>query len=189
MPKPLLDYYKILGIPRKANHAEIRRAFYHRAKMFHPDINSSPKSIKRFQAIGQAYETLIDPEKRKKYDLILHYGYENLLQTITKKKPHADPKYRPGNSKWFGNFKGSNKKKPEKKDRKIIILENFLFSSLLLIGLAAVWFAGIDLMSKSFKTREHGMVGMAFGITFIILLILGWKYIVGRRLKDRSDKL
>ena len=175
----MLDYYKILGIPRNANHEEIRRAFYYRAKMFHPDVNSSSKSLKRFQAIGQAYETLIDPEKRKKYDLILQFGYDNVIQTITKKKPHADPKYRPGN-KMFDGFRRYGKK-PKKKDRMIIIFENILFSSLLLIGLAAIWFASIELMSTSIRTREHGMRGMAFGATFITILLLGWRYIVGRR--------
>ena len=184
----MLDYYKILGISRNASREDIRRAYHHRAKMFHPDVNSSSKSIERFQAIGKAYETLIDPEKQRKYDLILKYGYEHVVQAVKGKKSHPDPKYRHGPRKRSSEFAGYTAKRPVKKDRVIIVFENILFFSLLLIGLAAVWFAGNELMSESYTVREHGMTGMIFGVLFLILLLLGWKFVMGRKFRIKTGK-
>lgn len=64
-----IDYYKVLGVDRKASQAEIRKAFRKLAKKYHPDINKdSPDAKERFQAINEANEVLGDTEKRKKYD-------------------------------------------------------------------------------------------------------------------------
>ena len=64
-----IDYYKVLGVDRKASQADIRKAFRKLAKKYHPDINKdSPDAKERFQAINEANEVLGDPEKRKKYD-------------------------------------------------------------------------------------------------------------------------
>ncbi len=63
-----LDYYKILGVSRKATQEEIRRAFRKHARKYHPDVNKSADADARFKNINEAYEVLKDPEKRKHYD-------------------------------------------------------------------------------------------------------------------------
>ena len=65
------DYYQILGISRDALPEELRNAYFVYAKRFHPDANPDPVANDRFITIKQAYETLIDPEKRTAYDLTL----------------------------------------------------------------------------------------------------------------------
>lgn len=64
------DYYKILGIERKASQEEVQRAFRKLARKYHPDINKAPEAEKKFKEINEAYEVLKDPEKRSKYDAL-----------------------------------------------------------------------------------------------------------------------
>ncbi|MFO7635856.1 MAG: DnaJ C-terminal domain-containing protein [Clostridia bacterium] len=62
------DYYKILGVDRKADKATIKKAFRSLAKKHHPDTTQGKQSDEKFKEINEAYEALSDPEKRRKYD-------------------------------------------------------------------------------------------------------------------------
>ena len=62
------DYYSILGIPRNASTDQLRRAYREAAHRLHPDKNIAPGETELFLDVSQAYETLIDPEKRAAYD-------------------------------------------------------------------------------------------------------------------------
>lgn len=62
------DYYKILGVDRKANQDEIKRAYKKLARKYHPDVSKEKDAEARFKDINEAYHALKDPEKRKAYD-------------------------------------------------------------------------------------------------------------------------
>lgn len=64
------DYYAILGVPRTATEAEIKKAYRRLAQKYHPDVNKTPGAEAKFKEINEAYEVLSDPEKRKKYDAL-----------------------------------------------------------------------------------------------------------------------
>lgn len=69
MPVKYKDYYEILGVPRSANEAEIKRAFRKLAREYHPDVAKNKKHAEeRFKEINEAYEVLGDPARRRKYD-------------------------------------------------------------------------------------------------------------------------
>ncbi len=64
-----IDYYKVLGIDKKATEAQIKNAYRKLARKYHPDVNPNDQNAnKKFQEINEANEVLSDPEKRKKYD-------------------------------------------------------------------------------------------------------------------------
>ena len=69
MPVQYKDYYEILGVPRSASDAEIKKSFRKLAREYHPDVAKDKKSAEeKFKEINEAYEVLSDPAKRKKYD-------------------------------------------------------------------------------------------------------------------------
>jgi molecular chaperone DnaJ len=63
------DYYDILGVPRGASDAEVKRAFRKLAQQWHPDISTDPQADERFKEINEAYQVLSDPQRRQAYDL------------------------------------------------------------------------------------------------------------------------
>jgi curved DNA-binding protein len=62
------DYYAILGVPKTASQAEIKKAYRKLARELHPDTNKDPAAEKRFKEANEANAVLADPEKRKQYD-------------------------------------------------------------------------------------------------------------------------
>ena len=63
------DYYKTLGVDKKASAEEIKKAYRKLARKYHPDRNPDDKEAEeRFKEISQAHDVLGDPEKRKQYD-------------------------------------------------------------------------------------------------------------------------
>lgn len=62
------NYYEILGVTPDSTNAEIKSAYRRLARKYHPDVN--PSSSELFKDITEAYTTLINPEKRKQYNIL-----------------------------------------------------------------------------------------------------------------------
>lgn len=91
------DYYKILGVDKKATVADIKKAYRKLARKYHPDVNpDNPEAEKKFKDINEANEVLSDANKRKKYDA---YGMD--WAKVTDEQQEAWNKQ--------GGFKGQQK--------------------------------------------------------------------------------
>ena len=68
------DYYEILGVPRTASDADVKKAFRRLARELHPDVSASPDAEERFREVAEAYEVLSKSETRELYDRFGHAG-------------------------------------------------------------------------------------------------------------------
>lgn len=68
MPTATKDLYEILGVSRDASEAEIKKAFRHKARELHPDVNKAEDAEEQFKELNEAYDVLSDANKRAQYD-------------------------------------------------------------------------------------------------------------------------
>jgi molecular chaperone DnaJ len=71
------SYYDVLGVPKTASAGELKKAFYKKAKQWHPDTNKEPGAADEFKKVAEAYEILSDEQKRAAYDSA---GHENFTR-------------------------------------------------------------------------------------------------------------
>jgi len=86
------DYYKTMGVDRKATPDEIKKAYRKLARKYHPDVSKEAGAEEKFKEVSEAYETLHDPEKRAAYDQLGSF------------QPGQDFRPPPG---WESNFGGA----------------------------------------------------------------------------------
>ena len=71
------DYYEVLGVPKDADDAAIKKAYRQLAKKYHPDMNPGDKEAEiKFKEASEAYAVLSDAEKRRQYDQFGHAAFE-----------------------------------------------------------------------------------------------------------------
>jgi curved DNA-binding protein CbpA len=84
------DYYKILGVRRTANQAEIKSAYRKLARVRHPDVNpGSEAAAKEFALLSRAYHILSDPRERAYYDEELSTRSGSNYSILHSNNPHA----------------------------------------------------------------------------------------------------
>lgn len=87
------DYYEVLGVPKDATEADIKKAYRKLAAKYHPDVNHEPDAVERFKEINEANEVLSDAEKRARYD---QFGFAGV-----------DPNFNPNAGNPFGGDGGA----------------------------------------------------------------------------------
>jgi molecular chaperone DnaJ len=70
------DYYEVLSISRSATEEEVKRAYRKLAVKYHPDKNpDDPHAEEKFKELGEAYDVLMDADKRAAYDRFGHAAF------------------------------------------------------------------------------------------------------------------
>lgn len=84
------NYYQILGISKNASQSEIKGAYRKAALFWHPDKNKSPNAKDKFIEIQEAYEVLIDAEKRQIYNSLF---FKSTSYSEENKESQTKPNY------------------------------------------------------------------------------------------------
>jgi hypothetical protein len=164
-----VDYYQILGISREANLEQIKQAYRSKAKLYHPDINKAPNAKILFQLINEAYQVLINPEKKKWYDFKQRYP------STTGARPSADNRRTTNYESYYRAYTRSqqeNMKEKESARYRKTVLDHFLFYFLVVAGALAIVFSIIDIFTSKFNSKTAS--GLIFGIWFLVIMIWGW---------------
>lgn len=82
---PPQNHYAVLGVSRKADQAEIRRAFLGKVKQYHPDVNNAPGATAKMVEVNEANSVLSDPKLRAEYDRKIGVGAEPQRQRAKKR--------------------------------------------------------------------------------------------------------
>ena len=86
------DYYEVLGVPKDADEAALKKAYRVLAKKYHPDANPGDKEAEaKFKEASEAYSVLSDPEKRRKYDQFGHAAFDGLAAAFDGGNIHGYP--------------------------------------------------------------------------------------------------
>jgi curved DNA-binding protein CbpA len=137
------NYYKILGVDQKASPEEIKKAYFGRAKQYHPD-SGDESEVEMFYRVAEAYKILSDPEKRKAYDLSLTNPKQ---EDITASDSAPPPAYHspPRDAYRAKELRDFNRHRFQKAVLRIIIITLLLavFGLILSLLLSGVWYLGL----------------------------------------------
>ncbi|MCC6252009.1 MAG: DnaJ domain-containing protein [Bacteroidia bacterium] len=179
------DYYKILGVDRNSDDMEIKKAYRKLAFRYHPDVNKDMVAGTMFKEVNEAYATLGNSIKRRHYDM--YYS------SIDGKNVKINDKYKQDKGRKYGtayrhknqayayqNYRQTAKRKENQGD--FTQLENWMFASLVVIGVIAIILAVRDLVMNEIDVDSFS--GILFGLLFMFLLIYSWTQIYRKKKKD-----
>lgn len=166
----LLDYYAILGVEKTATAEQIKKTYRQQAKELHPDVSSDILATAKFQLLNEAYHILINIRKKRIYD----YKLKNQIEyTRSGTYRHPDIKYK-YHRRYTRKYYQNSTIKENAVFFKKKFMDNFLFYSLLTIGLVGIIFGIFDIFYKEWMGLSN-LNGIFFSICFTGILIYGWR--------------
>jgi curved DNA-binding protein CbpA len=169
----LPDYYEILSVPRDADSEQIKKAFKEKALHFHPDVNKNENAVEIFQLINLAYQTLMDTDLRRKYDLKLKYGQSFEVE-------NTDIRYRhPADARYYERRKQNDNHTPSERTSKSLKWLNFFILYSITLALAVGIVLGFVDLFINFRIG-----GLLFSLVALLIIYSGLKIIR----KDKRDQ-
>ncbi len=180
----MYDFYKILDIPRNASVDDIKRAYRNKAKEVHPDVNNSPKANEVFAVVNEAYETLLDNNKRYLHDMKLNYA-DTAKANAERKKQYYGSSVKNNTytnpTNFHYDWNSFNKTAYKEKDddyyfRQSPYIYNLLFISGMFLGFL-ISFVSIFGTFNNYWPKPFILIS----VIGFILIHQGWKGIIGKK--------
>ena len=174
------DYYKILEIERNSTAIEIKRAYRKLALRYHPDVNPENEATAVFKEVNEAYRTLGNAVKKRHYDF--YYASGNEVKLDNKYAQDKGRKYGTAYRNQANEKHSKGRSKPYHKEEKtdFSVMENWMFFSLVLIGIFAIVLSIRDLYNNEIEDL-NAFTGIIFGLLFTFLLIYSWTQIYRKK--------
>lgn len=161
------DFYQLLDIPRDADYHAVKRAYRRLAKEYHPDRNRAKLAGDHFRTLQEAYETLTDPAKRRRYDLWLDSGVTLALYRVWQQARDSQRRYRTAG---FRRGRRSRRRFAPLNRGNLNWLVTFLLISMLLLSAYTFFVSLREMFVNGYKTEQ--LQGITFSAGFIVLLVI-----------------
>ncbi len=183
------NYYDILGLALTATEKDILKAFWKKAKMYHPDLNKSFDAHQRFIEVNEAYEVLRDKNRRREYDKIYikhnttDFRPNENTQTGEQEIFTAAETGRKKGEQYAADYKFFSKKVLRMASAMVVteLILSFVFGSLgggLFTGIA-LFVGGIVLFFVNYKTELGLSISLGLFLMFVgaLFFIQSWRQI------------
>ena len=167
------DYYHILGVSRDATAEQIRQAYRKKAKLYHPDVNQKLNAKAAFQIISEAYQILINNEKRKWYDFKLKYPVYSSSRTNQQTNTAVYNSY----YKAYTRNQETKKNEEETVKQTKTIIDSVMYYFLIIVGVLALIISSFRLFFYDSEdvNANKDIGGILFAIPFLLVLFYGWR--------------
>jgi hypothetical protein len=176
----LYDFYKILEIPRNASLDDIKRAYRTKAKLVHPDVNNSPKANEVFAVVNEAYEVLMDEQKRYLHDVKLSYADTVKAEAVRKKHYYGSSVKNDSYTNFHYDWNGFKNAYKEKTDEDYYKRSPFFYNLFFAIGMMLGFIIIIVTITGTIR-NYWPFPFVLISITGIILVREGWRGIMRKK--------
>ena len=161
------DFYQLLGVSRDASSEEIKKAYRKKALHLHPDRNNTVDAGQQFKLLVEAYETLIDEGKRRRYDVWLEHGISFTLIRVWQQAKDHHRRYRTAGFR--RNKKPSPQERKPRRTENLGWLANFMLVTMIILSVYTIYVSVTDYTVNGFKTSQ--VQGLTFSGAFMALLL------------------
>lgn len=151
-------FYEVLGVPRYASDADIKKAFKELAKKYHPDKHPGEKFYEdHFKKINEAYQTLSNPQSRQRYDLRINYTQYTPPPHQQNKQAGNQQRSNPNRQTAYTNYKKPQANRPTATQKKINKLYIYTGVGAVLFIVACAWFYNF---MNAYASNEYYIEGL-----------------------------
>lgn len=176
------DYYTLLGLTPQAQTDEIKQAYRHLAKHYHPDVNAAPTANEHFRQIQEAYQVLSHPRLRRQYDILRTRISNPVTFTQYTQRQHSTRPPQPQQQKrWRRSYVSPEEVQARERERKLefyrsLLMIFFLVGFVFCSAFSFVALIYLTLEAAGFKLYEMAGLGVFVHVGILGMFYAAYRY-------------